>query len=306
MIRLINIMAIGIFIVIVVLLMKMKPVYQISINGEIVGYIQNKKEFENIIYDTFNNNEENNIAFADFNVETKYEMKLVNRQYESNEEEAITKLASYADITYFQYAILINDEESQYVSSLEQANEVAENIENSVDYDIQVSIKKVYTKQYVSKENVQIAEISQNLIEEINEQEIKKEKSTIEGIYIAVVPVQGNITSRYGARESVRNHTHRGLDIAAKTGTQIQAVADGTITFSGTTSGYGKLIIIDHGNGITTYYAHCSKLYKSKGETVTAGDVIAAVGSTGNSTGPHLHFELRKNGTYVDPYEYLF
>jgi murein DD-endopeptidase MepM/ murein hydrolase activator NlpD len=308
-IKLTNIIAIGILIIIAIILIKMKPVYQISIDGEMIGYIQNKKQFEEIIYKAFNNNEENNIAFADFNVETKYEMKLVNKQQECNEEEVITKLASIADITYFQYAIIVNDEEKQYFSSYDQANEVAESIKNDIEYDTQIYVQRVYTKQTVVKEDIQIADVCQTLITEINEQiqqEIKKEKSTIEGVFIAVVPVEGNITSRYGARESVRNHEHKGLDIAATTGTSIKAAADGTITFSGYTSGYGNLIIIDHGNGITTYYGHCSKLYKSTGATVTAGDIIAAVGSTGNSTGPHLHFEIRKNGEYVDPYEYLF
>ena len=70
--------------------------------------------------------------------------------------------------------------------------------------------------------------------------------------------------------------------------------------------GYGNLIILDHGNGIQTYYGHCSKLYVTKGKQVEAGDKIAAVGSTGNSTGPHLHFEIRKDGVYTDPAQYIF
>ena len=71
-------------------------------------------------------------------------------------------------------------------------------------------------------------------------------------------------------------------------------------------SGYGYLIIIDHANGVQTYYGHCSKLYASVGDEVTAGDVIAAVGSTGNSTGPHLHFEIRVNGVAYNPQNYLY
>lgn len=97
-----------------------------------------------------------------------------------------------------------------------------------------------------------------------------------------------------------------GMDIAASNGTDIKAAADGTITYSGWMGGYGNLVIISHGNGIQTYYGHCSKLYASVGETVKAGDVIAAVGSTGNSTGNHLHFEIRKNGTQINPQIYLY
>lgn len=96
------------------------------------------------------------------------------------------------------------------------------------------------------------------------------------------------------------------MDIAAPNGTKIKAAADGEVTYSGWMSGYGNLIIISHGNGIQTYYGHCSKLYVSKGTKVSAGDTIAAVGSTGNSTGNHLHFEIRKNGVQINPQKYLY
>lgn len=97
-----------------------------------------------------------------------------------------------------------------------------------------------------------------------------------------------------------------GMDIAAPNGTDIKAAADGTVTYAGWMGGYGNLIIISHGNGIQTYYGHCSKLYVSNGKEVKAGDVIAAVGSTGNSTGNHLHFEIRKNGSQINPQKYLY
>lgn len=287
----------------------MKPVYQISIDGEFVGYIGDKNKFEQTIYETFNNNEEENIAFADFDAYTSYEFKLIERQQELNEEEIILALKEKADITYFEYTVCINGEEKENFKSIEQANEVVEKLNEEFGEEIDISIKTAYTRKLEIEENVDIATIYENLAIEVDKQiqeEQKKEKATIDGVYIAVVPVQGNITSRYGSKEAVRDHEHKGLDIATKTGTPIKAAASGTVIFSGTMGGYGNLIIIDHGNGITTYYGHCSKLYKEKGENVTAGDVIAAVGSTGNSTGSHLHFEIRKNGVYVDPAQYLF
>lgn len=129
----------------------------------------------------------------------------------------------------------------------------------------------------------------------------------VNGISFAVAPVTGHISSRYGVNESVRNHTHKGLDIAASNGTSIFAVADGTVDYAQFNSGgYGYLVIISHGNGVQTYYAHCSKLFVSEGDTVSAGDVIAAVGSTGHSTGNHLHFEVRINGTQVNPQNYVY
>ena len=131
--------------------------------------------------------------------------------------------------------------------------------------------------------------------------------TNVNGIGFTVSPVTGHISSRYGANESIRNHTHKGLDIAASNGTSIFAVADGTVDYAQFNSGgYGNLVIISHGNGVQTYYAHCSKLFVSQGQTVSAGDVIAAVGSTGNSTGNHLHFEIRIDGAQVNPQNYVY
>lgn len=288
-----------------VALLKMKPVYGISINGELVGYIKNRNGFEKTIYETFNDNQENNIAFADLKVDTQYEFKFIERNVKTCEEEVITTLAKNADITYFQYAILANGEEVEKFLSEEQANEVLEKIKGQIKEDVELSISRVYEKQLEVQENTEIENICETTIAKINELK-RKERATINGVYIAVVPVKGNITSRYGARESIRDHSHKGLDIAAKTGTPIKAAADGKIKYADTMSGYGNLIIIDHGNGITTYYGHCSKLYKKEGQKVKAGDVIAAVGNTGNSTGSHLHFEIRKNGVYVNPAKYLY
>ena len=133
-----------------------------------------------------------------------------------------------------------------------------------------------------------------------------EEKRTVNGIKLAVVPVQGSITSRYGVSSRIRVSTHTGLDIAATTGTPIKAVASGTVICAEYSGSYGNLVKIDHGNGVETWYGHTSKMYVTKGQKVEAGDVIAAVGSTGNSTGPHLHLEIRINGEHVDPQNYLY
>lgn len=120
-----------------------------------------------------------------------------------------------------------------------------------------------------------------------------------------VRPVVGVVTSGFGYRvhpifKVVRFHT--GIDISASYGTPIRAAAGGTVVFSGWRRAYGLTVIIDHGDGIATLYAHCSSLYVSEGERVEAGQVIAAVGSTGLSTGPHLHFEVRRYGTPINPF----
>ena len=120
------------------------------------------------------------------------------------------------------------------------------------------------------------------------------------------VPVSGSISSRFGSRSSVRSSAHTGLDISASAGTGIRAIAPGTVSFAAYKGTYGNLVIVDHGNGIQSYYAHCSALYVSPGQSVGPGTTIAAVGSTGNSTGPHLHLEIRINGSPVNPQNYLY
>jgi murein DD-endopeptidase MepM/ murein hydrolase activator NlpD len=116
-------------------------------------------------------------------------------------------------------------------------------------------------------------------------------------------PLRGTITSAYGPRWGA---FHEGIDIAAPTGTNIVAFMSGRVVFSGWNSGgYGNLVIIDHGNGLQSYYGHNSKLIVKEGQVVSKGQHISDVGSTGDATGPHCHFEIRKNGEHVNPMNYL-
>lgn len=119
-------------------------------------------------------------------------------------------------------------------------------------------------------------------------------------------PAYGTITARYGSGGSRwSSGRHTGLDIAAPTGTSITAADTGKVSFAGWKGSYGYTVIINHGNGYETYYAHCSKLLVRAGEKVSKGDLIARVGSTGNSTGAHCHFEVRYNGVTKNPENYL-
>jgi murein DD-endopeptidase MepM/ murein hydrolase activator NlpD len=123
-----------------------------------------------------------------------------------------------------------------------------------------------------------------------------------------LLPTKGWITSYYGPRKSHysgRIKMHEGLDIGAKPGTQIIAPADGIVTFSGKKPGFGFIVQIDHGYGVETIYAHASKLEVNKSQSVKRGMIIARVGNTGLSTGPHVHYEVRVNGTPVDPLYYV-
>ena len=115
-------------------------------------------------------------------------------------------------------------------------------------------------------------------------------------------PVSGPVTSPFGVRWG---RMHEGIDIAVGSGTSVHAAAAGTVIYAGWMEGYGNLVVIDHGNGLSTAYGHNSSLASPVGQSVSAGQVIAYSGSTGHSTGPHVHFEVRVNGTPVDPLGYL-
>jgi hypothetical protein len=122
-------------------------------------------------------------------------------------------------------------------------------------------------------------------------------------------PVKGGwISSPYGKRKDPftgRVSFHPGVDIPARKGAPIMAAASGIVSFSGVRHGYGNVVEIRHGNGFATRYAHCSKRLVKAGDTVSKGQIVALVGSTGRSTGPHLHFEVSQNGVRVNPTQYL-
>jgi murein DD-endopeptidase MepM/ murein hydrolase activator NlpD len=120
-------------------------------------------------------------------------------------------------------------------------------------------------------------------------------------------PTRGWVTSLFGNKRGWggHGHVHEGIDIAGPRGTPIVAPGDGIVTYAGYKNGYGKSIVIDHGYGISTLYGHCSAFFVEEGQRVQRGSLIAAIGNTGRSTGPHLHFEVRVDGVPVDPMLYL-
>jgi murein DD-endopeptidase MepM/ murein hydrolase activator NlpD len=128
------------------------------------------------------------------------------------------------------------------------------------------------------------------------------------GLSETVTPVLGTLTSSYGYRDhpiSGEYLFHAGVDLAAQTGTPVRAFAAGTVEYVGESEAYGLYIQLDHGNGVKTFYCHCSALYATKGEQVALGQTIAAVGQTGNATGPHLHLEVKRDDVHLNPIYYV-
>lgn len=129
-----------------------------------------------------------------------------------------------------------------------------------------------------------------------------RERESREGGGFSRWPVEGNLTSRFGPRDG---SFHDGIDIAAPTGASVSAVADGEVIFSNVLHGYGNLVILRHRNGLVTVYAHNSRNVVNEGDWVRRGQIVAKVGQTGRASGPHLHFEVRKDNQARNPLRYL-
>ena len=122
------------------------------------------------------------------------------------------------------------------------------------------------------------------------------------------VPVAGTLSSDFGYREHPtegEDRFHYGVDLAADTGTEVLCFADGTVTAVGDSSSYGRYCVVSHEGGYSTLYAHCSRVTAASGTAVERGQKIAEVGETGMATGPHLHFELQRDGVYLNPIYYV-
>ena len=300
-----NIVLIAIGFRISIILIKYKPMYEVKISGESIGYIENKQAINETIKNNIEDLNQANIENIELTKKPEYEFKLVEKSQEENDDEIIVALQKGLEITYKYYEIASKDEVIENVEDKETAEKLVNEIKELSDSEINLTINEKTTN---ALEEVQIDELEvakANTIEKLNI-DTTEEISNINGIKIATLPVTGTISSRYGVSSKIRVSTHTGLDIAAATGTPIKVVADGTVTFAAYNGSYGYLVKVDHGNGVETWYGHTSKMLVKAGQEVKSGDTIALVGSTGNSTGPHLHFEVRINGEHVNPQKYLY
>ncbi len=300
----INLVAIALFIIFSILFLKYNLVCEVSISGENIGYIKNKRLFESQVEELLNQEGTGNIAFVDLAGVPEYKLTLISNNKEINDDEVFAKIKDTTTITYEYYAVNVNGEQKSVVGSLEEAEtlvaEIKEKYEDTVDFTI--GITELYSENSEEYEPVEVKVAKNSISKELQ----KMEDSSVNGIYLAQKPITGIITSRFGSRESIRDFPHNGLDIAAPYGTKIKAAAEGTVTFSGDKGSYGNLVIINCGHGVEIYYGHCSKLLANVGDKIKPGDVIGLVGSTGNSTGNHLHFEIKVNGVSVNPQNYIY
>ncbi len=314
--------AISIFLIICAVALFFKPIYSVTINGEAVGYSKDKSKLQTKINKYMEKGEEenNNIAFVQVDNLPEYKMCLLKRNIVTNDEEIFEKIKQQGVVYYKYYAILEGEEEKAYVGKFSEAEEIVTKLREKESNNIdQISILEMYDtklKDFAEVEATVSALYQQKIVIEqpTPKKVITGKVNTSTNISYQKVPItlnlirpiSGIITSRFGARSSIRVSNHTGLDIGASIGTPIKAAASGIVTFAGYKGSYGYMVVISHNNEIETYYGHCSKLYVTAGQKVNQGDTIAAVGNTGNSTGPHLHLEIRVNGVAYNPQNYLY
>ncbi len=319
--------------------------YTVTLSGETLGYVKEKSELKNKINE-YIRDREGTIVLKEIAVMPEYKLELISRNDVTQEKHVLETIEDTAVITYRTYGITVNGEVKAEVDTEIEAQDVISNLQQGLPNEVKLELGfiEVYKNEqtlnskdtaFTSLNEIKIAKVAEYEAEQERlkkeaekaaaeeaarkaEEEAKKAASkgklasassgsgNVNGLNI-VNPLRATprITSRFGEKGS-RRYTHTGLDLAISQGTPIYPIADGVVIFSGSNGSYGNMIKIDHGDGIQSWYAHCSALLVSEGTKVTKDTNIAKVGSTGNSTGPHLHLEIRVNGTAVNPQNYLY
>lgn len=294
-----------------------KPTYSVTLNGEFIGYTKNKSELQSRINTAIQKGDGKNLAFIQIDNMPEYQLCLLKKGVQTDDEEIYNKIVGQGISYYRYYALLENGEEKYYLSNFEDAEKVVNELKNkeSTNSD-KISILEKYntTEETFTdvetcvaslyKKKVVVRKVASTGGTGIPPTSINNGARVELGISL-IRPTSGIITSRFGNRS---RDNHKGLDIGASKGTPIYAAASGTVTVSqyGYSGGYGNYIMLSHGNAVQTLYGHCSQLCVSQGEYVSQGQLIATVGSTGRSTGNHLHFEIRVNGVAQNPQNYVY
>ena len=316
---------------------KYKPLYRVNLNGKVIGFVESKGKMQEKI-EEFANNLDGNVTSIKIETMPEYKFELVSnvKESETNEAEILAAVKENSEIKCRVYAIKLDGNVKASVNSKEEADQLIETIKSETTEGVVLNFEVEEQEQIkqdaeANVSSIEVAKLSINQDVEVKVEEYKKEQEAAElrrkqeaarkaqqvavssragtpissasaGRFLRPV-VGGTISSPFGQR---RSGFHKGIDIAVPNGTPIYAADNGVVKFSGWNStGFGNLVIIDHGDGFLTYYAHCSSLYVSAGQSVTKGQNICAVGLTGNTSGYHVHFEVRYNGTSVNPMNYM-
>lgn len=306
--------------VLVTVLNMYKPTVKAYIDGKFIGYFSSEQQFDEVYNDlvTEKQNIDSNVKVYLENeptFETSYTKdSLIAKQ------NVYTNLRSEIKTEYTVYEVAVDGENKMKFDTQDDANKYAESLKNQVSkLNVEVKSEKV-----AEKGEITTIERADNILKDIVDRNkpVETPKATVSNNTTnrsnvataptigapSVPPTGGGVWPTVNRRincQYMGYSGHTGIDIGGAIGTAIYAYKAGTVSFAGWGSGYGLHLKIDHGNGMTTYYAHTSELLVSVGQQVSEGQMIAKIGMTGYTTGPHLHFEVRFNGVPVNPYPYI-
>lgn len=291
-----------------------KPAVKVYIEDKFVGYFSSEQQFSEVYSELVSEKQQDGIDVKVYlesepNFETSYIKDSV-----LEEQNVYTNLRAFLKTEYTTYDVAVNNEKEMTFATQDEALKYVNELKDEIK-DIDVEIIEEKNEEL---EDITSTQRADNILQEIVDRN-KPVEIPNASIYDSDIPsTQTNdsfknngiwptdaryLTSYYGWRWGT---LHTGTDIAGALGTPIYAYKDGTVVYSGWASSYGYLVKIDHGNGYQTWYAHCSSLLVNTGDTVTQGQKIALMGSTGFSTGSHLHFEVRINGVHVNSLPYIY
>lgn len=322
--KLILSMLVGCALMFGMLFISYKPAYGVTFSGEMLGYVSSKKGVQSQIKDFVEKGDSEQVGYVILKEEPEYEFALVKKEMPTSDSDIVARVMSECDVYYRVYGINVDDEEKFVVETVKEAQEITDKIneeQKSYTEKANVEISEKFVQKYELLEDVEVA--INNIVSEVKENnKVVKKVTTYSAGSFKTVPEEillalresnseidfrkpldtGVLTSRFGMR-SLGNHG--GLDFGAPIGTPIHVAEDGVVTFVGWYGGYGNLVKVQHASGYETYYGHCSAFGCEVGDEVSKGDVIAYVGNTGRSTGPHVHFEIRIDGVKYDPEVFL-
>lgn len=278
--KLILLLAIALFLIWGIMYCLFKPMYAVRLNGQIIGYTDAKNQLQEKISESIKNGDGTDVAFFEIDILPEYEVCYSRKDIEANEDEVFNAVIAASTPYYKNFAIVQNGEEKSYVATYDEAEKVIANLreKNSTNIDT-ITYTTKYSSEKIENSSVDVivdslyaapAPVVTTPVKKTNTSSnktttAKGSVNTSQTVSYGKValgvslsrPVAGTITSRFGRRSS---GTHTGLDIATSKGTPIGAAASGTVTYAARKGSYGNLVVIDHGNGIQTYYAHCNTI----------------------------------------------
>lgn len=309
--------------VVITVLNMYKPTVKAFVDGKFIGYFASEQQFDEVYNDlvTEKQNIDSNVKVYLEN-EPSFETSYI-RENILAKQNVYDNLRAEVKTEYTIYDVAVDGEKKMTFNNEDDANKYAEQLKSQVA-KLNVEVKKEKKAELEDVTSIERADsilkdiVDRNKPVETPKVDVTPKKTTttnknantnVATIGAASTPATGSgvwpTVNRRVNCQYMGYSGHTGIDLGGAIGTAIYAYRPGTVTFAGWGTGYGKHVIINHGNGMTTYYAHCSELLVSVGQQVSEGQLIAKIGMTGYTTGPHVHFEVRLNGVPVNPYPYI-